>query len=117
MSTRRKGFKTSGSDILRERMNWHIHALYTRGEYNACLELIEEQLYVCKGQCEYPIYVKALIYRQQGKVVESLSLFQYVRGKGFTLFFFVREVSAISRVTIINVNLIFAQNGHVLEPL
>ena len=78
MSSRKAkgGTKTSGSDVVRERMNWQIHTLYTRGEYNACLELIEEQLYLCKGQCEYPIYVKALIYRQQGKVHDSLSLFQ-----------------------------------------
>jgi hypothetical protein len=30
----------------------------------------------CQGTCEYPIYVKGLILRQQGRIQESLALFQ-----------------------------------------
>ena len=41
-----------------------------------CLELIEQVLSEFNGMCEYPIYVKALIKRQQGKIQESLQLFQ-----------------------------------------
>jgi len=37
---------------------------------------IEEQLKLCKGLSEYPIFVKALIKRQEGNIKESLELFQ-----------------------------------------
>jgi hypothetical protein len=75
--------------------------LYVRQQFSQCLKVIEEQLQVrqrpavmlqpldlatvadaspwgqaCRGTCEYPIYVKALILRQQGKIQESLTLFQ-----------------------------------------
>ena len=53
-----------------------IHLLYVLGKYDACLALIEQQLLAHSGLCEYPIYVKALIRRQQGKIQESLQLFQ-----------------------------------------
>ncbi len=38
--------------------------------------MIEVQLRETNGQSEYPIYVKALIKRQEGKIQESLQLFQ-----------------------------------------
>merc|ERR1719261_1181593 len=38
--------------------------------------VIEEQLKESNGMCEYAIYVKALIKRQEGQVQESLQLFQ-----------------------------------------
>jgi Bardet-Biedl syndrome 4 protein len=38
--------------------------------------VIEVQLRETNGQSEYPIYVKALIKRQEGKIQESLQLFQ-----------------------------------------
>ena len=41
-----------------------------------CLALIEKVLAEFKGMCEYPIYIKALIKRQQGQIQESLQLFQ-----------------------------------------
>jgi hypothetical protein len=31
-----------------------------REEFDSCLAVIEEQLTECKGQCEYPIYVKGV---------------------------------------------------------
>lgn len=62
--------------VVRERKNWLIHMLYTRQEYDECLRVIEEQLKAANGLCEYPVYVKGLIRRQQGRVQESLQLFQ-----------------------------------------
>ncbi len=56
--------------------NWLIHQLYIRGEFSECLKIIEIQLQETQGQSEYPIYIKALIRRHEGKIVESLQLFQ-----------------------------------------
>lgn len=61
---------------LRMKQNWYIHMCYTRKDYNECLKVIEEQLRACNGQSEYPLYVKALILRQQGRIEESLTTFQ-----------------------------------------
>eukprot|EP00735_Rhodelphis_limneticus_P006966 TRINITY_DN19443_c0_g1::TRINITY_DN19443_c0_g1_i1::g.17063::m.17063 TRINITY_DN19443_c0_g1::TRINITY_DN19443_c0_g1_i1::g.17063 ORF type:complete len:409 (+),score=37.38,sp/Q96RK4/BBS4_HUMAN/53.54/6e-136,TPR_11/PF13414.1/3,TPR_11/PF13414.1/1.1e-12,TPR_11/PF13414.1/1.3e-09,TPR_11/PF13414.1/2.2e-08,TPR_11/PF13414.1/8e-12,TPR_11/PF13414.1/0.00013,TPR_11/PF13414.1/0.05,TPR_2/PF07719.12/1.2e+03,TPR_2/PF07719.12/0.28,TPR_2/PF07719.12/0.00044,TPR_2/PF07719.12/1e-05,TPR_2/PF07719.12/5.6e-05,TPR_2/PF07719.12 len=61
---------------LRERKNWLIHMLYVRHDYEECTKLIDDVLKECDGLCEYPIYVKALIKRQEGKIQESLQLFQ-----------------------------------------
>lgn len=60
----------------KERRNWLIHQLYVRQDFKECLKVIEEQLEICKGLCEYAIYVKALILRQQGKIQESMNLFK-----------------------------------------
>lgn len=60
----------------RIKRNWLIHQLYIRGEFSECLNIIEIQLQETKGQSEYPIYIKALIRRHEGKIVESLQLFQ-----------------------------------------
>lgn len=67
---------SSLSSTVRIRRNWLIHALYIRGEFAECLKVIEAALSECKGLCEYPLYVKALIRRQQGGIAESLQLFQ-----------------------------------------
>ncbi len=56
--------------------NARIHQLYVRAEYDACLALIDDALRRANGADEYPIYVKALILRQQGRIAESLHLFQ-----------------------------------------
>ena len=60
----------------RERRNWQIHLLFCRNEHKECLRIIEHQLKECAGLCEYAIYVKALILRRQGRIRESLQLFQ-----------------------------------------
>lgn len=60
----------------KEKRNWLIHLLYVRKDFAECLKIIEEQLKLCKGLCEYAIYVKALIKRQKGQIDESLQLFQ-----------------------------------------
>jgi Bardet-Biedl syndrome 4 protein len=45
-------------------------------DYVECLKVIEDQLRQCNGQSEYPLYIKALILRQQGRIEESLTTFQ-----------------------------------------
>lgn len=60
----------------RDRLNWKIYELYVAHQIEACLQLIESQLYACRGQCEFAIYVKGLIQRNQGNISESLELFQ-----------------------------------------
>ena len=61
---------------LREKANTHIHLLYVRQEFAECHRLIEEQLRLCNGQSEYPLYIKGMILRQQGRIDESLLSFQ-----------------------------------------
>mmetsp|Transcript_7170 Transcript_7170/g.23360 ORF Transcript_7170/g.23360 Transcript_7170/m.23360 type:complete len:404 (-) Transcript_7170:32-1243(-) len=59
-----------------ERFNWLIQLLYTRQEFDECLAMVETALTESRGLNEYPLYIKALIMRQQGKIAESLTLFQ-----------------------------------------
>jgi Bardet-Biedl syndrome 4 protein len=60
----------------REKLNALIHASYTRKDFHTCLKKIDEQLRACNGQSEYPLYIKALIQRHQGRIEESLAAFQ-----------------------------------------
>mmetsp|Transcript_14302 Transcript_14302/g.13807 ORF Transcript_14302/g.13807 Transcript_14302/m.13807 type:complete len:410 (+) Transcript_14302:368-1597(+) len=64
------------TSTVREKGNAHIHVCYTRKDFPECLKAIEEQLKACNGQSEYPLYIKALILRQQGRIEESLTTFQ-----------------------------------------
>ena len=64
------------NSTLMYKRNWQIHAAFTRGEYSECMEVIEKQLKDTKGLCEYALYIKAMIKRQQGEIQESLQLFQ-----------------------------------------
>ncbi|KAK3085477.1 hypothetical protein FSP39_004016 [Pinctada imbricata] len=59
-----------------ERRNWLIHLHYVRKEYDKCKSIIKEQLAESGGMCEYAVYVQALILRQEGRIQESLELFQ-----------------------------------------
>ncbi|NXT84813.1 BBS4 protein, partial [Zapornia atra] len=59
-----------------ERNNWLIYLLYVRQDYEECKALIKEQLQESNGLCEYAVYVQALILRLEGKIQESLELFQ-----------------------------------------
>ncbi|XP_077173601.1 BBSome complex member BBS4 isoform X2 [Paroedura picta] len=59
-----------------EKRNWLIHLHYIRKDYEACKMAIKEQLQESHGMCEYAIYVQALIFRLEGKIQESLELFQ-----------------------------------------
>ncbi|XP_078541157.1 BBSome complex member BBS4 isoform X1 [Lissotriton helveticus] len=59
-----------------ERRNWLIHLHYIRKDYETCKAVIKEQLQETQGMCEYAVYVQALIFRLEGKIQESLELFQ-----------------------------------------
>ncbi|XP_048828166.1 Bardet-Biedl syndrome 4 protein [Brienomyrus brachyistius] len=59
-----------------ERRNWLIHLHYIRKDYETCKTIIKEQLQETQGMCEYAIYVQALILRLEGKIQQSLELFQ-----------------------------------------
>ncbi|XP_050834332.1 Bardet-Biedl syndrome 4 protein isoform X2 [Serinus canaria] len=59
-----------------ERKNWLIYLLYVRRDYEECKALIKEQLQESQGLCEYAVYVQALIFRLEGRIQESLELFQ-----------------------------------------
>uniref|UniRef100_A0A8C8JJI3 Bardet-Biedl syndrome 4 n=1 Tax=Oncorhynchus tshawytscha TaxID=74940 RepID=A0A8C8JJI3_ONCTS len=59
-----------------ERRNWLIHLHYIRKDYETCKSIIKEQLQETGGMCEYAVYVQALILRLEGKIQQSLDLFQ-----------------------------------------
>ncbi|XP_013857041.1 BBSome complex member BBS4 [Austrofundulus limnaeus] len=59
-----------------ERRNWLIHQHYLHKDYETCKVIIKEQLQETSGMCEYAIYVQALILRLEGKIQQSLELFQ-----------------------------------------
>ncbi|XP_066557858.1 BBSome complex member BBS4 isoform X2 [Amia ocellicauda] len=59
-----------------ERRNWLIHLHYIRKDYETCKAIIKEQLQETQGMCEYAIYVQALVLRLEGKIQQSLELFQ-----------------------------------------
>ena len=61
---------------LFERRNWLVHLHYARKEYPICKALINEILDESDGLCEYALYVKALILREEGEIQESLDAFQ-----------------------------------------
>jgi tetratricopeptide (TPR) repeat protein len=61
---------------LHEKFNAYIHQCYTRKDFPMCLKKIDEQLRLSNGQSEYPLYIKALILRHQGRIEESLTCFQ-----------------------------------------
>ena len=64
----------------RERLNSQIHLCFIKKDYPQCLALIEQQLKQCNGLSEYPLYIKGLILRQEGRIDESLVLFQAALG-------------------------------------
>ena len=69
-------YNINAHEKSRDRLNWKIYELYVAHQIDACLQLIETQLYACRGQCEFAIYVKGLLQRNQGNISESLELFQ-----------------------------------------
>ena len=80
MSSKKSEDNSSGVTVTpptaRVKRNWQIYSLFSRGDHEECLRLIESQLVECRGQCEYPLYVKGLIFRERGKIQDSLQLFQ-----------------------------------------
>ena len=59
-----------------ESLNWLIHLNYVKRDFKACKDLIRQQTSATNGLSEYPLYVQGLISRQEGKIQESLDLFQ-----------------------------------------
>ncbi|XP_078482957.1 BBSome complex member BBS4 [Ciona intestinalis] len=59
-----------------ERRNWLIHTHYVRKEWQTCKTLIQEQLKETNGQCEYAVYIQAMIMRSEGWIQQSMELFQ-----------------------------------------
>ncbi|XP_061198095.1 Bardet-Biedl syndrome 4 protein-like [Saccostrea echinata] len=59
-----------------ERRNWLIHLHYVRKEFDICKSIIKEGLAESGGMCEYAVYTQALVLRQEGRIQESLELFQ-----------------------------------------
>ena len=59
-----------------ERYNWLIQLLYSQQEEEECLSVIEMALRESHGFAEFPLYVKAMILRDKGRISESLTLFQ-----------------------------------------
>ena len=57
----KRGKKGKASRGVREQANWQIHLLYVQGKYDACLKLVEAQLTIHCGLCEYPVYVKGAV--------------------------------------------------------
>ena len=70
------GAFTIQSEVEKEKRNWLIHILFIRHDFEECLKVIEQQLLLCHGLCEYALYVKALIKRLNGEIHDSLHLFQ-----------------------------------------
>ena len=67
---------SSSSSTASVSSNWLIHSLYVQQDFPSCLRVIDGVLVDTGGQCEFAIYTKALIRRQQGLISDSLSLFQ-----------------------------------------
>eukprot|EP00095_Tigriopus_kingsejongensis_P004980 snap_masked-scaffold96_size378025-processed-gene-2.6 protein:Tk04980 transcript:snap_masked-scaffold96_size378025-processed-gene-2.6-mRNA-1 annotation:"bardet-biedl syndrome 4 protein homolog" len=59
-----------------ERKNWLIHNHYVRKEFELCKSIIRAVTDETKGMCEYANYVQGLILRHEGKIQESLEMFQ-----------------------------------------
>ena len=64
------------SSTIREKSNVEIHDLYLRGDLAKCLEVCNSQLDATNNTSEYALYVKALLKRYDGDILNSLSLFQ-----------------------------------------
>lgn len=59
-----------------ERRNWLLHQHFVRKDFESCKHLIKEQLTQTGGECEYALYVQAMILRSEGKIAESTDLLQ-----------------------------------------
>lgn len=62
----------------KERRNWLIYTLYTRGEHDECLRVIEEALEETNNRLELACFVKGLILRSRGDIQGSLDQFRMV---------------------------------------
>lgn len=67
--------KTNDLPVI-ERRNWLIHQHYVRNEFGVAKKIIEEQLQETNGECEFALYVNAMICRSEGEINKSLELLQ-----------------------------------------
>ena len=75
ISLRKPNFSSAVINV-KEKMNWYIHVLFIRQEYDECLKLIDNMLVESHEKSEYSLYAKALILRIKGNIHESLELFK-----------------------------------------
>ncbi|XP_055626852.1 Bardet-Biedl syndrome 4 protein homolog [Toxorhynchites rutilus septentrionalis] len=61
--------------VTNRNMNWLVHGLYTRKDYNLCKKLINRQLTINFDK-EYLYFVKGLISREEGSFAEATNCFQ-----------------------------------------
>eukprot|EP00775_Hariotina_reticulata_P011878 gene11878-12022_t len=82
---RAAGDKFQGSSALRNspqqydrfvQEQQHESGLSNQPEFDECSKVIDQTLEQSQGKSEYALYVKALIERHQGRIQESLKLFQ-----------------------------------------
>jgi Bardet-Biedl syndrome 4 protein len=66
------------STATKEHKNWLIYLLYSKQEFAECLKLIETCITTFGHDCDYAVYIKGLIERQQGDIPNSLSRFQQI---------------------------------------
>ncbi|KAG4091986.1 sporangia induced Bardet-Biedl syndrome 4 protein [Neocallimastix lanati (nom. inval.)] len=57
---------------------WHIYHLYVTKQHNECLSIIEDILKASNNHCKYPLYIKAMILRQNGEIEQSLEILRMV---------------------------------------
>jgi len=57
---------------------WHLYHLYVTKQHQECLAIIEEILKATNNHCKYPLYIKALILRQNGEIEKSLEILKLV---------------------------------------
>ncbi|CAF1119491.1 unnamed protein product [Rotaria sp. Silwood1] len=72
-STVNSNFSKWPNDIsLIDKYNWLLHIMYGRGEYDRIQQFIRIQLH----RNTYMTYIQALVYRQEGRIIEALEYFQ-----------------------------------------
>ncbi|OMJ91149.1 hypothetical protein SteCoe_6315 [Stentor coeruleus] len=57
--------------------NWLVFMLYTRNEHDECLRVIEEILKETNNRNDVASYVKGLILRSRGEILQSLEIFKW----------------------------------------
>eukprot|EP00040_Diaphanoeca_grandis_P032974 m.200873 g.200873 ORF g.200873 m.200873 type:complete len:445 (-) comp32779_c0_seq1:11-1345(-) len=70
--------RRQGEDGLKsvKSVNWLIHAAFISKQFEKAESIADAHLEYTGNQCEYAMFIKALIKRRQGSMQESLDLFQ-----------------------------------------
>ncbi|CAF3719158.1 unnamed protein product [Rotaria sordida] len=64
--------KWSNDISIIDKYNWLLHIMYGRGEYDRIQQFIRIQTH----RNTYMTYIQALVYRQEGRIIEALEYFQ-----------------------------------------